>query len=117
MIATDLYDRLRATEHELLAIERTIPFGRNPDAHIIAMIHISLAADLPGLISRIEGKLTSEGYQLALKCLDAFEQSLLNCDFDGAIQGSKYRELELRIRDLFSDILGEYERNGVSPTP
>lgn len=100
-----------------MAIERAIPFGRNPDAQIIAMIHISLAADLPGLISRIEGKLTSEGYQLTKKCLDVFEQSLLDCDFDGTTLGSKYRELESRTRELFADILGEYEQNGISLTP
>ena len=117
MTTTDLCDRLRAAEDELLAIERAIPFGRDPDAQIIATIHVSLAADLPGLISRIEGQPTSEGYQLTLKCLDGFELNLSKCDFDGTTLGSTYRELELRTRDLFCDILEEYERNGISPTP
>lgn len=117
MITTDLYDRLHATEDELLAIERAIPFGRDPDAQIIAAIHMSLAAGLPGLISRIEGQPTSEGYQLTLKSLDEFERNLLKCDFDGTTLGGKYRELESRTRDLFSDILGEYKRNGISLTP
>lgn len=117
MTTTDLYDRLRATEQELLAIERAIPFGQEPDGQIIAAIHVSLAADLPGLISRVERKLTSEGYQLTQKCLDGFERNLRNCDFDGTTLGSKYRELESRTRDLFVDILGEYERNGTNLTP
>ncbi len=117
MSATDLYNRLHAAENELLEIEHAIPFGREPDAQIIATIHVSLAADLPGLISRIEGRLTSEGYQLALKSLDAFERNLQNCDFEGTALGNKYRELELRTRDLFADILGEYEQNGTSITP
>jgi hypothetical protein len=117
MTTKELYDRLRATEHELLAIEHTIPFGRDPDAQIIAAIHVSLAADLPGLISRIEGQPISEGYQLTLKSLDVFERNLLTCDFDGTTLGGKYRELESRTRDLFRDILEEYERNGISPTP
>lgn len=116
MSTSDLYDRLAAAENELLAIERATPFSRDPDAHIIAMMHISLAADLPGLISRIEGKRTSEGYRLTLKYLDTFEQSLLKCDFNGTTLGSKYRELESRIRDLFADILREYELNGISRT-
>jgi hypothetical protein len=117
MITTALYDRLDAAENDLLAIERAIPFGRDPDAQIIATIHVSLAADLPGLISRIEDKLTSEGYQLTRKFLEGFERNLLNCDFDGTTLGGKYRELESRTRDLFVDILGEYERNGLSLTP
>lgn len=78
---------------------------------------MSLAADLPGLISRIEGKLTSQGRQLTQKSLDVFEQNLLNCDFDGTMLGSKYRELESRTRDLFADILGEYEQNDIDLTP
>lgn len=117
MIATDLYHRLHATEDELLAIERAIPFGRDPDAQIIAAIHMSLAADLPGLISRIEGKLTSEGRQLTQKSLNVFERNLLNCDFDGTTQRNKYRKLESRTRDLFADILEEYEQNGINLTP
>ena len=117
MITTDLYDRLNAAEDELLAIERAIPFGRDPDAQIIATIHMSLAADLPGLISRIEGKLTSEGYQLTRKCLDGLERNLVDCDFDGTAMGDKYRELESLTRDLFNDILNEYERHGISLPP
>lgn len=114
MTTTNLYDRLDAIEDELLAIERAAPFGQDPDAQIIAMIHISLAADLPGLISRVEkNKLTSEGYQLTLKYLDVFERSLLDVDFDGTTLGVEYRVLASRTRDLFSDLLAEYKRSGI----
>jgi len=116
MATTDLYDRLHATEDELLAIERSIPFGQDPDAQIIAAIHMSLAADLPGLISRIENKLTFEGYQLTLTCLDQFERNLMRCNFYGVMLEGRYRELESRTRDLFNDILTEYEWSGISPT-
>jgi len=117
MIAADLYDRLRATEQEILAIERALPFGQDPDGQIIATIHVSLAADLPGLINRIEGRLTPEGHALTLECLDLFERNLLNCDFEGTKLESKYRELESRTRDLFADILEQYEQNGISSKP
>ena len=114
MTTTNLYDRLHAIEDELLAIQRAVPFGQKPDTHIIGMIHISLAADLPGLISRAgKNKLTSEGYQLTLKSLDAFEESLQDVDFDGTARGSEYRALASRTRDLFNDLLAEYKRSGI----
>lgn len=117
MIRVDLYDRIHAAADELRAMERAIPFGQEPDDQIIATIHVSLAADLPGLISRIERKLTSEGYGLTLKSLDSFERNLLNCDFGGTMMGGKYRELESRTRDVFSEILSEYEQNGITLEP
>ena len=113
MTTPKLYDRLDAIETELLEIERAIPFGQDPDSQIIAVIHVSLAADLPGLISRIEPPLTLESYHLTLKYLDQFERNLAVCDFEGTAWGSKYRELELRTRELFADILETYTNAGI----
>ncbi|MBA4308438.1 MAG: hypothetical protein C0429_17050 [Sphingopyxis sp.] len=113
MITQQFYDRLDAIETELLTIERAIPFGQDPDHKIIAVIHVSLAADLPGLISRIEPPLTMESYHLTLKYLDQFERNLAVCDFEGTTWGSKYRELELRTRELFADVLETYTNAGI----
>ena len=113
MIKQQFYDRLDAIETELLKLERAIPFGQNPDLQIIAAIHVTLAADLPGLISRIEHELTLESYHLTLKCLDQFERNLAVCNFDGTMLGYKYRELELRTRELFADVLTVYTQSGI----
>ena len=113
MTPQQLYDRLDAIETELLKLERAIPFGEDPDRQIIAAIHVSLAVDLPGLISRIEHKLTLESYHLTLKCLDQFERNLAVCNFDGTPLGYKYRELELGTRELFTDVLTVYTQSGI----
>ncbi|HNW17821.1 MAG TPA: hypothetical protein PKK17_04855 [Sphingorhabdus lacus] len=113
MIAQQLYVRLDAIETELLAIEREIPFGQDPDQKIIAVIHVCLAADLPGLISRIDPPLTMDSYHLTLKNLDQFERNLAVCDFEGTTWESQYRELELRTRELFADVLETYTNAGI----
>lgn len=113
MIKRQLYDRLDAIETELLEIERAIPFGQDPDSQIIAVIHVSVAADLPGLISRIKPQLRMESYHLTLNHLDQFERNLAVCDFDGTTLGSRYRELELRTRELFTDVLMVYTKAGI----
>lgn len=113
MVTQQLYDRLDAIETELLAIERAIPFGQDPDHKIIAVIHVSLAADLPGLISRIEPVLTMESYHLTLKYLEQFERNLAVCNFEGATWDSKYRELEFRTRELLAEVLETYTNAGI----
>jgi hypothetical protein len=113
MTTQQFYDRLNGIEAELLELERAIPFGQKPDHQIIAVIHVSLAADLPGLISRIEHKFTLESYRLTIKCLDQFERNLAVCNFDGTTLGYKYRELELRTRELFTDVLTVYAQSAI----
>lgn len=114
MTTQQLYDRLDAIETELLEIERAIPFGQDQDSQIIAVIHASLAADLPGLISRIEPQLKTESYHLTLNYLDQFERNLAVCDFGVTRLGSKYRELEIRTRELFTDVLMVYAKAGIA---
>lgn len=112
MTPQQLYDRLDAIERELLELERTNLFGNGLDGQILATMHVSLAANLPGLISRLGGKLTSEGYQLTLKCFDLFERRLALYNFDEATFGIKYNDFELRTRELFTDVITVYTQSG-----
>ena len=107
-----LYERLDAIERELLQLAQANLFGESLDGQILATIHISLAADLPGLISRLEKKLTWDGYHLTLNYLDLFERRIAVYNVDNAMFGHKYRAFEFHTRELFADVIAVYTQNG-----
>ena len=113
MAPQQLYDRLDAIKCELLQLEQANLFGESLDGQILATIHVSLAADLPFLISRLEVKLTMEGYHLSLKYLDEFEQRIAVFNLDDATFGIRYRDFELRTRELFIDVITIYTQSGL----
>lgn len=113
MAPQQLYDRLDAIERELLQLEQANLFGESLDGQILATIHVSLAADLPGLISRLEEKMTLEGYHLTQKYLDEFEQRIAVFNFDAATFGIRYRDFAFRTRELFSDVITFYTQSGL----
>jgi hypothetical protein len=88
-------------------------FGKILDGQILATIHVSLAAGLPGLISRLGKKLTSNGYHLTLKYLDLFERRIAVNNFDDATFGNPYREFEFHTRELFADVIAVYTQSGL----
>jgi hypothetical protein len=108
MIYSDLYNRISALDKELRATEMALPFGKEPDATIIANLHASVAADIPGLITRAEKKLTPEGRQLTQERLSSFENtsSILLKKFPD--MDRSYLDTISKIRKVYTDILSAY---------
>lgn len=108
MAASDLYARIWAIEDEIMKIEGDIPFGQEPDAEIIATIHVAVAADLPGLISRVENGLTLEGRELTEKCSSGFDRSAAGLRNEFPDMDRAYVDLIGRVADVYRDILKAY---------
>lgn len=105
----NLYDRISIIEKELRGREIEIPFGKEPDATIIANLHGSVAADLPGLISRVQKQITSEGRHVTQESFSSFEITVSNLLNKFPDMNHEYIEIINKIRDVYEDIFSFYK--------